>query len=511
MNYYELFRYNKADGGKYSDIDISTIDVRYKMMLDAIKDSKSLVPSGSKNYAELLEAEASLKTAYEVLSDKTKRASYDASLEASKGVGGSVSRKVCALVAAAIIATITLGGCSVGKAPEQTVVTTEAPDLEDSAEEDYFTLVETPQEEALEETETVTEEAPAEEAQEVTSEETLEETETVTEEAPQEETLTQAETPVMENILNEDSLIQNALEQEAEMEAANITNPVTGRRWTFQEIYELVKFMNGVFKPATVEEVDLKYFDALNFLSAPLSSETGSEYVLYHILWAGGNDDYYKLIEDTEYHHINFADLVSGYERNGAYPLMKWLDQKRYDIYTSKDRDEVNAIFREVGQLYADIQKGKSATIIWDGNEYTFNSQEILGDMASSLLYTIEFQQIMANHYQIFATDDHGNEYLVEEVPATWLVYNPLNSSGVDENGHPIIKPDEVTLDEMNDWLNNGCLTIDEISVPISYWQIETVLHGGQTFGRRVQSNIEGVGLALVGIDKELDSQSLTH
>ena len=114
MNYYELFRYKKADGGRYSDIDVSNIDARYRMMLNAIKDQKSLVRSDSKEFASLSEAEEALKTAYSVLSDKTKRAEYDASLTSKKG-GGSISRKVAAVALVAVMATATLGGCSENK------------------------------------------------------------------------------------------------------------------------------------------------------------------------------------------------------------------------------------------------------------------------------------------------------------------------------------------------------------------------------------------------------------
>ena len=49
---------------------------------------------------------------------------------------------------------------------------------------------------------------------------------------------------------------------------------------------------------------------------------------------------------------------------------------------------------------------------------------------------------------------------------------------------YDIINPDIVTYDEMNAWVNNGC-DID--------WAIMDVLIDGQTFGQRIQSDIEGM------------------
>ena len=93
----------------------------------------------------------------------------------------------------------------------------------------------------------------------------------------------------------------------------------------------------------------------------------------------------------------------------------------------------------------------------------------------------------MANHYCIVQTDEQGVEHVVDEVPQIWEVYNRLNTDGVDEFGQPIINPDMVSYDEMNDWLNNGCNPD---------WEIEQAVPGdGQTFGQRVQGTIEGMAL----------------
>ena len=475
MNYYELFRYFKAEGGSYSSIDISDIDSRYNMFMRPIRDKKSLVRSDSKEYASLEEAEKAFQTAYDVLTDAKKRAEYDASLKASTKKGNNVNKKVAALAFAVCIAASTLGGCGAQtKGPEQTSISEEAPQLEDSTEE---LLPGETEVEATEETE-----APAEE-----------ETETEKETETEEEQVKQPETGLTNDVEDDALVFEYATKLAEELDRLNITNPTTNARWSAQEIFNLIKFTNGVYKPESLEEIDLLYLDALNLFMSPLTSETGTEYYLYHVVFATGNHDFDQLIQETPHENFGFTEAFTSYKRNSAYPLMKWLEQKRFDIYNSLDREEINAIYREVGQVYADIMKGDGATITWEGVEYTFNSQEILGNMASSLLFTTEWQLIMANHYQLMITDENGEEHIKDEVSQIWEVYNSLNSDGVDENGYPIIKPDIVSYEEIDAWLNNGCYTLDTLDEPIDGMQIIVVIPNGQTFGQRVQGNMEGI------------------
>ena len=475
MNYYELFRYKKADGGKYSGIDLSNLDARYNMMLNAIKDQKSLVSSSSPKYTELLEAEKALKTAYSVLSDKTKRAEYDASLTSRKS-GGSVSRKVAAAILVAVIATSTLGGCTANKnnEPAQTEIVNPVGGEEESEEATIQFESEAPT--ATEAPTTATTPAPTEEPQTKVSEPV--ETEAPTE-APVENPDVRDDVETMADVMDDAVVMENAKKLAKDLEAANVVNPVTSARWTAEEIFKLIKFSMGVYNPESMEEIDILYLDILNLFISPLNTDD----YLYHVVFASGNDDFNALLNPNIV-HAGFADAFTAYGRNGVYPLVKWFEQKRFDIYSSLDREEVNAIYREVGQVMADLMKGNGCTITWNGVEYHFTSEQVLANHSSALLITTEFQLIMANHYQIVKTKDNGEEYIEDEVSQVWEVYNKLNSDGVDEFGNPIINPDLVTYDEMNAWVNNGC-DID--------WAIMDVLIDGQTFGQRIQSDMEGM------------------
>ncbi len=282
----------------------------------------------------------------------------------------------------------------------------------------------------------------------------------------------------------EDDTLVRARAQELvdQLNAAGIVDPVTTVPYTVDQIFALIKYANGVYTPETMEEIDVLHLNLLNLLISPLNTDD----YLYHVVFASGNDDFNELLNSNPTHAV-FGEAFAAYGENGIYPLVQWFEQKRIEIYSATDRETVNAIYREVGQVMADLMKGNGCTItLYDGKEakegieYHFTSEQVLSHHASAMIITTEFQLIMANHYEI--RNELGE--VVDEVPQTWEVYNKLNSDGVDENGKPIINPDIVTYDEMNAWVNNGC----------DYeWAIDSVLINGQTFGQRIQGDMEGM------------------
>jgi len=282
----------------------------------------------------------------------------------------------------------------------------------------------------------------------------------------------------------EDDTLVRARAQELvdQMNEAGLVNPATTVPYTVDEVFALIKYANGVYTPETMEEIDVLHLNLLNLLITPINSDD----YLYHVVFANGNDDFNELLNSNP-NHVTFGEAFAAYGENGIYPLVQWFEQKRVEIYSSTDREEINRIYREVGQVMADLMKGNGCTItLYDGKEakegieYHFTSEQVLSQHASAMIITTEFQLIMANHYEI--RNELGE--IVDEVPQTWEVYNKLNSDGIDEKGNPIINPDIVTYDEMNAWVNNGC----------DYeWEIDSVLINGQTFGQRIQGDMEGM------------------
>lgn len=295
-----------------------------------------------------------------------------------------------------------------------------------------------------------------------------------------------------------DTLVRaRAQELVDQMNAAGIVNPTTTVPYSVDEVFKLIKYANGVYTPATVEEIDILHLDLLNLMISQLNTDA----YLYHVVFANGNNDFNNLL-DPNVKNVGFAEAFAEYGNNGVYPLIQWIQQKRFDMYSSTDREEINRIYREVGQVMADIMKGNGCTIVLksgkeakEGITYTFTSEQVLANHSSALILTTEAQLIFANHYQI----RNENNEIIDEVSRTWEVYNKLNSDGVDANGQPIINPDIVSYEEINAWINNGC----------DYdWQIEDVLIGGQTFGQRIQSDMEG--MALNNYKANSDNKSLS-
>lgn len=274
--------------------------------------------------------------------------------------------------------------------------------------------------------------------------------------------------------INDKTLIKDrATKLYDELMAMNIINPTSGAVYSVEEIEKLIKYANGVYTPESMEEIDVLHLNLLNLLISPLNTDP----YLYHIVYASGNDEFKDLAIETSSNikTIDFANAFGAYESNGVYPLTLWMQQKREQIYKLNDRNEINKIYVEVGQVVADVMKGNGATItIYDDKQvytYTYTSEQILANHASAMLFTIEAQLIFANKYEI--RDE--NEKVIQSSQTEWEVYNKFNDSEV---------PDIVTLEEMEAWINNGC----------DYeWAIDSVLINGQTFGQRVQGDLEGM------------------
>ena len=97
-------------------------------------------------------------------------------------------------------------------------------------------------------------------------------------------------------------------------------------------------------------------------------------------------------------------------------------------------------------------------------------------------------QKAVADIVTIFRINDLNSDYVVytfnqrdennniiDAVPSEYETYNKFNGE----------TPDIVSMDEIQAWINNGCDT---------EWLIdEAILIDGQTFGQRIQGNMEGM------------------
>ena len=297
---------------------------------------------------------------------------------------------------------------------------------------------------------------------------------TTSEETPQAETKEEAPEPVNYGDINDEALVtERATNLVNQLSAMNIINPTTGTAYTVDEIRTLILYVNGVYTPATLEEIDVLHLNLLNLLISPLNTDP----YLYHVVYASGNDDFKDMAIEAanSIQPIDFGSALAKYGTNGVYPLTEWIQQKREEIFKATDRETINKIYIEVGQVMADIMKGNGCTITvyndkQEAETYTYTSEQILANHASAMLLTTEAQLIFANHYEVRDINDN----VIDSVQSTWEVYNKFNGD----------EPDQVTLDEIQAWINNGC----------DYeWGIDDVLIDGQTFGQRIQGDLEGM------------------
>lgn len=276
------------------------------------------------------------------------------------------------------------------------------------------------------------------------------------------------------DIMDDELVAKRAEVLVGELNEAGIVNPTTVAPYTKEEVFNLIKYANGVYTPSTMEEIDLLQLDLLNILISQLNTDP----YLFHVVYATGDDSVESLLETPK--TVHFADAFTKYGQNGIYPLISWLEEKTNAIYATKDRTEIAAIRDEVLQAVADVMKGNGCTIYIDKNEYHFTSEQILSDPASAMLFTIYPQLVAANNYE--GSNELGESWSSKK---EWKVFNKFNTSGVDENGQPVYEYDVVPLEEMEIWLNNGC---DE------QWLIDdAVLLDGKTMGQMVQQTLEGM------------------
>ncbi len=281
------------------------------------------------------------------------------------------------------------------------------------------------------------------------------------------EVLEETPEPINYGDINDDALVtERATTLVNQLNDMGIVNPSTVTAYTVEEIKTLILYINGVYTPATLEEIDVLHLNLLNLLISPLNTDP----YLYHVVYASGNDDFKDMVNPEAIKPIDFGSALAEYGTNGVYPLTEWIQQKREDIFKATDRETINSIYVEVGQVMADIMKGNGCTIKVDDIEYTYTSEQILANHASAMLLTTEAQLIFANHYEVRDINDN----VIDSVQTTWEVYNKFNGD----------EPDHVTLDEIQAWINNGC----------DYeWGIDDVLINGQTFGQRIQGDLEGM------------------
>ncbi len=288
------------------------------------------------------------------------------------------------------------------------------------------------------------------------------------------------------DIHDEELVQERAKDLAIQLRDANIVNPVTTIPYTEEEIITLIQYLGGIYTPETPDEINDLYTEALNLFIAPINTDA----YLYHVVYATGNDDFKDMAVEaaTQVKHTDYAKAFSEYGTNGVYPLVRWFQDKREAIYSTTNREDIESIYVEVGQVMADIMKGNGGTItvLEDDKEvtYTYTSEQILASPASAFQITTEAQLIFANKLE--RRDEKNN--IVESSKTTWEVYNKLNGED----------PDYVTLDEMQAWINNGC----------NYeWGIDEVIEDGQTFGQRIEGDVKGTAqnnYAMNGNNKSL-------
>ena len=188
-----------------------------------------------------------------------------------------------------------------------------------------------------------------------------------------------------EELLNE--RVNSLLE---ELNAAGLYNMYTNAPYTFDELKDLILFMNGAYVPN--DELDA-YTMVDRFLELVLAP-TNSEPLLYAVNYQGGEDSFKDIVSTNAngMTRVNFVDNIL-FGNSTAKPYLKWLEDSYYQMLCTTDRETCKAIFESVIQSLADMLYGNGFTL--DG--YTYTKNDFLGleringgNLLQLLVYMIE-------------------------------------------------------------------------------------------------------------------------
>ena len=300
--------------------------------------------------------------------------------------------------------------------------------------------------------------------------------ETKEEETKEEETREDAfEARDMGSVEDPALVSQHAAELLENLNAINVLS-VSDAPYTQEYIQNLILFAYGKYVPSNMAEVDQMYLDLIHILQSPLYNEGGYG---FHIAYANGVEELKAEAENTQAgNNILLVDAFLGYgtEDSATYQFAKWLEGKRVAIYSTTDRDQISAIYNEVGQAMAEIMKGNGFTFTVTVNNvertYTVTSEMLANKPVAAEVAIGQFLLIMQNRRDQFIPET--GETITER--STWEVTNMYNPGTVDV----------VTFDEENAWVNPDCQEkwlIDDAMAP----------YHGYTLDQISQMTIEGM------------------
>lgn len=228
-----------------------------------------------------------------------------------------------------------------------------------------------------------------------------------------------------EELLNE--RVNNLLN---ELNAAGLYNMYTNAPYTFDELKDLILFMNGAYVPK--DELDA-YTMVDRFLDLVLAP-TNSDPLIYAVNYQGGEDSFKDIVStNANMTRVNFVDNIL-FGNSTAKPYLKWLEDSYYQMLCTTDRETCKTIFESVIQSLADMIYGNGFTL--DG--YTYTKNDFLGleringgNLLQLLVYMIEPFRTQYTNDNYYVTNDFISANLEEnqvEVPFLSITehFNPL-------------------------------------------------------------------------------------
>ena len=255
------------------------------------------------------------------------------------------------------------------------------------------------------------------------------------------------------NALNEQEVNQRVVVILQEFRNAGIINNETGVEYTFDEIKDLLLYMNGAYVPEDENEAYTMYNKFLNMVCAPINTKK----MLDTINYMGGNTAISKEQIDTnnaKYPAVNWMNFMLG--DSNCSEFLSWFDQQVMLMNSTSDKDVYNRTFEVVSQALANLCFGNGCVV--NGHTYTMDDFMGLDDVNDGNLL-----QLLVYIYQVGRNQNVAQEYRITSGYSDAIVsldsilacFNPactLTSSNVsiNDDGLVVMTEDGATFATIN-------------------------------------------------------------
>ena len=255
------------------------------------------------------------------------------------------------------------------------------------------------------------------------------------------------------NALNEQEVNQRVVVILQEFRNAGIINNETGVEYTFDEIKDILLYMNGAYVPEDENEAYTMHNKFLNMACAPTNTEKSLITISYMKGSQDINSSEFEAI-NAKYSTVNWMNFLLGDSNCSGF--LTWFNQQVMLLDSTSDKDVYNSTFEVISQALANLCFGNGCVV--NGHTYTLDDFMGLDDVNDgnllhllSYIYLTHRNENVAQEYRITS----GYSDATVSLDSILACFNPactLTSSNVsiNDDGLVVMTEDGATFATIN-------------------------------------------------------------